>query len=121
MEGLEEVIRRLSGAAIVGEVWVDGSFVTEKIDPEDVDILVRVSSDQYDNDAAKRAVVDWASHPDLWDTHSCDAYKWIEFTVSHPLFADSETMRDYWTNWYGHSRKGTPKGIIVVNLPAAIS
>lgn len=121
MKGLHEVIRKLSAGGIVGEVWADGSFVTEKIDPGDVDILVRVSSDQYDNDPAKRAIIDWASHEDLKDSHSCDAYKWIEYSQGHPLFGQSEDERLDWTDFYGHSRSHVPKGIIVVAIPAVIS
>lgn len=121
MDRLHDLIRRLSAAGVTGKVWVDGSFVTEKIDPGDVDILIHVTSDLYDNDPVKRATVDWAAHPDRFDTHSCDAYKWIEYSVGHPLFADSEDSRRYWTDWYGLSRGGTPKGIVVISLPAVVT
>ena len=33
MGGLEKVINKLLEDAVKGEVWVDGSFVTEKMDP----------------------------------------------------------------------------------------
>ena len=118
MDRVIEVIRKVSDAGVIGEFWLDGSFITEKIDPEDVDTLLRVSSDQYDSDPAKQIVIDWASNEDLWMTHSCDAYKWVEYSSGHPLFFQSEEMRIRWTDWYGHSRRRIPKGIIVVNLPA---
>src|SRR4051794_8743849 len=63
---LDAIVGKLSAAGILGEVWVNGSFLTQKIDPDDSDILVRVASSIYDNDPQKRAVVDWASHPDLY-------------------------------------------------------
>jgi hypothetical protein len=119
MDHLAAIVDKLSTAGIVGEVWVDGSFLTQKIDPDDSDILVRVASSIYDTDPQKRAVVDWASHPDLYVTHTCDAYKWIEYTVGHPLHSDSESDRVYWTDWYGKSRKGILKGIAVITLPTA--
>jgi hypothetical protein len=118
MDRVTEVIRKVSEAGVTGEFWLDGSFVTEKIDPEDVDTLLRVSSDQYDNDPAKQIVIDWASSEELWTTHSCDAFKWVEYSSGHPCFPQSEEVCEYWTNWFGHSRRGIPKGIIVVNLPA---
>jgi hypothetical protein len=121
MDGLHDVLRDLSAAGITGEVWVDGSFVTEKIDPEDADLLIRVSSDQYDADPAKRAAVDWAADAKRAETHSCDVYKWIEYSRGHPLFALSEDDRNFWTNWYGQSRKGEPKGIAILTLPVVIS
>lgn len=42
MQGLRHVVDTLSNEAIPGEVWVDGSFLTKKIDPADVDILLSV-------------------------------------------------------------------------------
>jgi hypothetical protein len=41
--------------------------------------------------------------------------------VRHPLYADSEEDRIYWTNWFGKTRKGTSKGIVVIGIPAAMS
>lgn len=101
MDRLTEVIRKLSEAGIIGEIWLDGSFVTEKIDPDDVDTLLRISSDQYDSDVATRTIVDWASAAELKETHSCDAYKWIEYSAGHPLFPDSQDSRRYWTDFFG--------------------
>lgn len=120
MDGLEHVVGRISSADVRGELWLDGSFLTQKIDPMDVDYLLRVGSDIYDHDPEKRTIVDWASSAELKDSCSCDAYKWIEYNVGHPLFADSERDREYWTNWYGVSRKGIRKGIAVVTLPAVL-
>ena len=117
MAGLERFVGRLDEAGITGELWLDGSFLTEKIDPEDVDCLVRVPSDLYDGDAAKRTVVDWASEVDRRDTRSCDADKWVEYTQGHPLFRQSDADREFWTGWFGKSRGGVPKGIVVVVLP----
>jgi hypothetical protein len=121
MDGLHEVLRKLSEPGIIGEVWVDGSFLTEKIDPGDADLLIRVSSAQYDADPGKRAAIDWAADPKRAETHSCDVYKWIEYSRGHPLHVLSEDDRDYWTNWYGQSRTGEPKGIAVLTLPVVIS
>lgn len=118
--GLVAVILELNKAGITGELWIDGSFVTTKIDPMDVDMLLRVQAGLYDSDAAKRAAVDWASSANLLDSHLCDSYRWVEYSVGHPLFADSEADREYWTDWFGHSRppKKTPKGLVVIDLPA---
>ncbi|HEV7222846.1 MAG TPA: hypothetical protein VGN42_09100 [Pirellulales bacterium] len=121
MDHLIDLVGRLSRGDVAGELWIDGSFVTEKIDPEDVDILLRVPSGVYDGDAAKRTLIDWATHEERWDDHSCDSYKWIEYQAGHPLYADSEDDRRYWTDWFGRSRKGTEKGIAVIELPAAIT
>ena len=117
---LLDVVRRLNSFKVTGELWIDGSFVTKKVDPEDVDILLRVSSDIYDSDDKARAVVDWASSAELLESHSCDAYRWIEYSSGHPLHAESEADRRYWERWFGYGRNGKPKGIVVVKLPATL-
>lgn len=116
MDRLDEIAGAIQAAGISCELWIDGSFVTEKIDPEDVDMLVCVQSDLYDNDPAVKATIDWASDPDRWNTHACDSYKWVEYSSGHPLFADSEVTRLYWADWFGVSRRGVHKGIAVVAL-----
>ena len=40
--GLEEVIRELQRLGITGELWLDGSFLTRKIDPDDIDLVLGV-------------------------------------------------------------------------------
>ena len=119
MPRLESVIARVSKARIIGELWIDGSFVTEKIDPDDVDILIRVAYEEYVSNPAKSAVVDWASNVDLVRTHSCDAYRWIEYSRGHPSFRMSDTVRENWTRTFGKSLRGVPKGIAVILLPAS--
>ena len=122
MRGLDEVVRKLNGChGLRGNLWLDGSFLTEKIDPEDVDYLLCVASDLYENDPAVRAAVDWASAEDRHFSHYCDAYKWIEYTSGHPLFKNAVRERADWTQWYGTSRGGVPKGIVVISLPALMT
>ncbi len=116
-DGIEHLITRLSTADIAGELWIDGSFVTEKLDPGDADILVRVSSQIYDNDPKKRLVVGWATDPNRLSDHRCDSYRWIEYRRGHPAFALSEDDRKYWSDWFGHSRAGVSKGIVVIEFP----
>ena len=38
MTCLESIIENLCKAGMSGELWVDGSFLTEKIDPDDIDL-----------------------------------------------------------------------------------
>lgn len=49
MAGLEAIIRRFVDTRIEGELWIDGSFLTEKIDPGDVDVLLRIRAEFFDN------------------------------------------------------------------------
>lgn len=116
--GLERLARRLSSAGVTGEIWVDGSFVTSKSDPEDADILIRVSAELYDSDREVKKLVDWASSEERKNDHSCDSFLWVEYEKGHPLHTMSEADRRYWSDWYGKAPStGSPKGILVLELP----
>jgi len=119
MEGLEKLVSNLDATGVVGELWLDGGFVTEKIDPEDVDILIRVASALYDTNSQVRVIVKWASDEKRKETHFCDSYKWIEYSKGHPLFEDNQADGAAYQSLFGFNRppKRTPKGIIAVKLP----
>lgn len=73
MFGLVSMIGRLEYAMVQGEIWIDGSFVTEKIDPIDVDILLHVKADFYNNaNTDQQEAVDWVAS-NLKTTHRVTA------------------------------------------------
>jgi hypothetical protein len=116
MAGLAEVVERLSAYQVAGELWVDGSFLTEKINPGDVDIVLRVPSSYTDDGTIKqRRIVDWIDG-NLREHNLCDSYVFYEFPDADPNYLLGEEMRDYWSKWFGHSRDRTPKGIAVIEL-----
>lgn len=121
MAGLESVIHRLDSVLLAGELWLDGSFLTSKINPNDVDILLRVQAHLYDNGTPQqRATIDWL-RGNLKDSHRCDSYVLMEYPGDHGQFATGEWMRAYWTRQYGFSRTNEMKGIAVILLPHAAS
>lgn len=120
MAGPSEVLGRLGAVGINAEAWIDGSFLTEKIDPNDVDFAIRLRGAEYD--VAPQEVcdaVEWAVS-DLKTSHRVDGYAWAEWPDSHPLHGFGEDRRQYWTKWYGSSRGGHPKGIVVIRLGAGM-
>ena len=48
MDNLTHILERVGGASIVGEIWLDGSFLTKKIDPCDADLVLHVDGALYD-------------------------------------------------------------------------
>jgi len=114
MDGLSEVVARLRAAGVDSEVWVDGSFMSEKIDPDDVDIVVPFPAAMYDNGtASQRAALEWV-RSNLKAAHHCDSYVFAEFPTGHVLQAFSDKRRADWAKFFGNARNGTPKGIAVV-------
>lgn len=122
MDGFVAVLQRLISVGIAGTMWVDGSFLTEKIDPEDVDLLLRISSDFYDNATLEQSTaLFWFAREDLKTPYHCDCYVWVEFPPDHPAYMISEERREYWTRQYGLSRRNVRKGIAVVDLPGGVA
>lgn len=108
MEGLERVLAQLTQTGLQAEAWIDGSFLTEKIDPEDSDIVVRVTPDDIGQITPEQALaIEWL-HGDLRQDHRCDSYFFVEL---------HEWLRAYWIRQFGFSRDNVLKGIAVVNLP----
>jgi len=75
MTGLRQVVARITESGISCVLWIDGSFLTEKIDPGDVDLVALVPSRFYDNGTdEQRAVAEWlsGSHNQPKKLHRCD-------------------------------------------------
>jgi len=116
MIGLEDVVTHLEGAGVIGEVWIDGSLLTQKIDPKDVDILLYVQADFYNRASPEqRAAMDWITS-DLQPTHKVDSYLELHHDRTDPKYWESEWWRAYWLRQFGFSRETDPKGIALLTL-----
>lgn len=118
MVGLEKLVKELLNADVLGEIWVDGSFLTEQIDPHDVDILLHVDADFYNKVTSRaRSVIDWVGS-NLKATHKVDSYLWLEHQrpPSHPDYWSAEWERAYWIRQFGWSREDEVKGMAVLIL-----
>ena len=121
MTGIETVVGRLNIQNIQADLWVDGSFVTEKIDPVDTDIVLRVDVDFWDSaNQEQRDAIEWFN-TDLKTDYHCDAYFYIEYPERHPQYWFGHYSYTYWLKQYGFSRADDMKGIVVVNLGASAS
>ena len=118
MVGLESVVGKLTQTGIVAEVWIDGSFLTEKTDPVDADIVLRVQGEVYDRGSSgQRAVLDWVQRVDLKPSYHCDSYVFYEYPEGHPLYWEGEYLRAYWIKQFGFSRGDEFKGLAVIKVP----
>jgi len=121
MDGLVAVIARLQAAGIVGELWIDGSLLTEKIDPDDSDVVLRVSGEFYDSATpSQRGVLDWWEG-DLKKEYRCHSSMFFEWSESHPLYSVGLWNRSYWIRQWGFSRGEDYKGIAVIELRGGTS
>ncbi len=116
MEGLRQFVQKLNDAEVEGDLWLDGSFLSQKIDPKDVDIVLRLSGEFYDAaEPVVRDAVDWVV-TNQKSTLLCDSYTLFEYQTTHPLHDEGKWWYSYWHVKWGFSRQEVPKGIAVVPL-----
>lgn len=116
MAALQLVVEQLNVRAIPGVIWLDGSFVTEKINPSDIDFILVADSSVYDNaNAEQLEALDGLTDGEMWrppllcDTNA--AY------IDPPEQQGASNVIAYWTNRFGFSlSERTPKGIVVIRL-----
>src|SRR5262245_52210545 len=84
-DGLRRMVDLLDSAGFVGEMWVNGSYLTEKIDPEDIDFAIRLEEAfLLGLDAQQRQLLDWLNSSDLSvrdqirRDYGCDPYTFCE-------------------------------------------
>jgi hypothetical protein len=91
---------------VITEIWLNGSFVTEKPDPGDIDIVMFMDSDKVNNlkDVQKKFLLNIT---DIQLNYLTD----VRYAMS-----DDANSRSYWRGWYGFSRDEQPKGFVRLNL-----
>jgi hypothetical protein len=117
-DGLDVFLTVLELSDVTGEVWVDGSFLTEKINPKDVDVVLRVDGEFYNTGTAdQRNAIDWAIDNQKL-TLKCDSYVLFEYPPGHALHDEGRWWYSYWHKQWGFNREDDPKGIVVLALGA---
>jgi hypothetical protein len=109
LDGLREFLEGLRSAGIVFEVWLDGSFCTDKLDPNDIDLVVFADRTALNGlDLAKQTLLSGLlDRTNARRQFGCDV-----------LFADSSdpNMRSFWRGWYGFDRREQAKGILCLTV-----
>jgi hypothetical protein len=115
LDGLCATLRQVS---VHGELWVDGSFLTQKNDPADVDVVLLVDAAYYDNGTpGQKAAIQWLlDNPKHKMGSPCDGYVCFRYSPSHHLFTINDFMKAYWIRQFGFNRSDSLKGIAVVTL-----
>lgn len=112
---LEKLFHYLSSTGLICSAWINGSFVTEKQDPEDIDLCVAFISDDFNllDDSHAEFIMEKLNggkiFSDFLDIYLC------------PLFYRSDPRRgadasDYWSAWWGVGRDNWLKGFVVIGI-----
>jgi hypothetical protein len=119
MASLERAVQVLNANNIPGELWIDGSFLTEKPDPEDVDTSLRLSGEFYDQATPRqRQILKWFT--EIAAAENIDGYLHLEWPAGHPHHAIGVENCEYWKKQWGTSRAGVAKGIAVLKLARSL-
>lgn len=90
------------------EIWVDGSFTTEKVDPQDIDVVLFISSKEISRlSGVKKLKLEVLTNqkltPEQREKCICDNYL---------VFSEDIFGRRYWEKQFGFNyNKQKPKGI----------
>jgi hypothetical protein len=104
IEGFHRYLGALRQFGVKFEIWIDGSFTTDKPDPSDVDLVVFCSATDLNAlpDQQQQALARLFDRKAIKLQLGCD----VLFCV-----AEDPDMRSYWRGWYGYDREENPKGI----------
>ncbi len=116
MSGLEKIISKIEEVSLKSELWIDGSFLTHKIDPNDVDIVMKIENSIWLRSTPEQGgIIKKIISQDFRRSHLCDSYFFIEYGPGEALYSSSEKSHLYWLKQFGYSRQQESKGIAIIS------
>lgn len=103
-----EFLSILSQFHIWFEIWIDGSFVTEKEEPDDIDVVIFAKKTEINNLTAYYKNSFW-----LLISRDC---KKLYLTDAYFATIEDYSSRSYWRGWFGFTREEKPKGMIKLEV-----
>jgi hypothetical protein len=118
-ENFLELIEKLKAAHLPCKIWLDGSYLTQKLDPDDIDLIVEVGVEMFQaptpqQDALLRSLARSDFHADPTKLHT---FVIFNAPIVHVLGAQAAALRNQWINDWGYSLvKREPKGIALMEV-----
>lgn len=111
LDRFEAFVSRLNDVSINMEVWIDGSFVTIKDYPGDIDLVVVCNQNEVNGlSVDKKLILDelFIDQKTTKLRYECDAY----------FILDNINDKSYWRGLFGFDRNEKPKGIARIMVEA---
>lgn len=105
LDRLLALLAEVEKVCIFTEAWIDGSFVTDKKEPNDVDLVLWYNTVSSISPRELRTYRELKDSELMMFRFRCDLYV---------VRNDLPRERAYWKKFFGTTRAGTPKGIIRV-------
>jgi len=103
--------------------FLNGSFVSNKADPGDIDMVGFMDLDAVDalSEDQQNALLGLFAGKATRATHLCDSYFVPSVPDHHPLFDKLRAQRKYWMGEFGYDREDRPKGILRLELTPSLA
>jgi hypothetical protein len=115
--GLEYLIESLKMLGRKMELWLDGSFVSEKHNPGDIDLVVVITIQDYKSmtQGELELLYKYTSGGDTKKICNCDSYLLLTCSDSHGNEEEKNLLKQdemYWLNQFGTDRANVAKGMV---------
>ena len=110
---LRAFIEAVTDTGVRGELWVDGSFITLKDEPNDVDLVLWIDG-REPLSSVQVSRLDEIRSGELRERSRNNPYCDIYTARS------TDYWRDYWRDLFGTGHNGMPKGIIQVTINGGV-
>ena len=116
LDGWRRRSEELKSIVDIESEWIDGSFVTTKRDPRDIDMTTFVLMESWNalDVASRQRVALLTQGPELKIQFGCDSYLIIIPPDGDPSEANYLYWRGYWDRQWSRARSGSPKGYVEV-------
>ncbi|MEM8525474.1 MAG: hypothetical protein AAGG68_12610 [Bacteroidota bacterium] len=94
--------------------WIDGSFISNKINPKDIDLVNLIDSDLVDQH--EKELKQFLNHQGK-ENYGVDGYVVRIYPEEHAKYIRTQSDLLYWEHWFSKSRKNRrkqrfPKGFV---------
>lgn len=119
-EGFQKFLTNLSNFINISfDIWIDGSFVTKKLNPNDIDVVLIVDAEILEQKGQE--IESLFKSIEAKQMYKVDAYTIAKYEESNPKFPLFQIEKAYWSNWFGYTRRNRQgkrfsKGFIEINI-----
>ncbi len=112
------LLGKIRNLGLRGDVWVDGSFLTEKIDPGDVDFVIDFPNTVLNSLTSEQLeLVIKLKNREFRKPECLHSFVMFSTDASDPEYAASMAIHAQWQKDFGFSYvKKEPKGIAVIEV-----
>lgn len=119
-EGYKRYLRDYPGINEGFLQWLNGSYITTKLDPRDIDLVSFISFKDFDSLGSKVFEPFLTFYGISKEKYMVDGYLVSVYSEDDPRCAITIEWINYWKDKFGKDRQNNVKGILFVEFPSLI-